>query len=207
MMMRATRAVVCLALLTLLLSSGCSDDSGTKPTADSGKRDTSTSDLGVADKGATDKGAADKGAADKGAADQGGGMALPQTVTMSAGIGGTEVSAQICMSLGFGGSFVYSLASNSASPCIGGEIYLTFALNPTSSVYRVGAGYLLLSDGGLGDAVKISSTSEGSVTQDVGGADQVTGLPENTDITIATQGHSKVSFSFAGNDVTLKAFE
>jgi hypothetical protein len=171
-------------VLFVPIASACSDDGTSPPTNKDGNS------------GKIDGGTADKGGG-------GGTLKVPVTVTMAAGLGGTAVSAQLCQNLAFGGGITWSLAPNSASPCLGGAAYFTFILN--NSIYRVFAGKLLTSSG-PGAAVKIVTTSEGSVTQN-GGVDEVTNLPEKKDITIGTKDHPTITFTFSGNDVTVKKFQ
>jgi hypothetical protein len=73
-------------------------------------------------------------------------------------------------------------------------------------LYEVEGGTVLTEnfDGG---PVTIESTSEGAVTEDqYSMRDQVVDLPESTDVTITTHDRT-VTFSFSGNDLTLKVFD
>ena len=132
----------------------------------------------------------------------GGELTVPATVTMTAGFGG-PIFAGICQTLQIGGGIGFTLQT--APQCPGGDVYLTWLKNTTGDTYSVIAG-TILTENNDGAAVAIQSTSTGVVTKTVDDEDIVTDLTAGSDITIETAGHSPVTFSFTGDDLTVSAF-
>jgi hypothetical protein len=134
----------------------------------------------------------------------GGGLIGNTTATMTLGIGGTIKSAFVCVNLPLGGGVGYSLQGNSASPCLGGSGYLIFERTDATN-YAVTAGSTL-DPMSASEPVEILSTTFGTITQP-SGDDAVEGIPADTPVTISTQLHSTITFSFTGDDITVTAFE